>query len=668
MFYMQLVCRWRHAGFPALLFAAPLLMSAEPAAAVPAWQERLERAAATPETWRARAAEIRLHILVSAGLWPPFDRPPLEPVVFHRIERDGYTVEKVHFETWPGFHLTGNLYRPRGKTGPFPAVISPHGHWEAGRFNDTADGSVPGRAITFARLGFVVFSYDMVGFGDLKQLPHKFGEPLWGLSLLGLQLWNSLRAVDFLASLPDVDPARIGATGESGGGTQTFLLTAVDDRIACSAPVCMVAAEFQGGCLCENAPLLRIDLNNVEIAAAAAPRPLFLVSATGDWTKDNPVLEAPAIRGVYEKLRVPGQFGWVQFKADHNYNKDSREPVYAWFVQHLSDGRGLKERPDAGVKIIPEPPFEVEKREDLAVFGPGHELPTGAVDSPGLASFLKRKIRDQLDALRPRDQASLKRFLDLMGPVLEHTLGARWPDPAAIGVAASRDSVILSLPDDPGTDHPLLVKATPVETRPRRATLIVSPPNDPESRLLSERLAENGDLAAVLQLNAYRRRETPVRAGEDNSDRFPATYYRSALAWRVRDILAALAYLAGRKDVRGVRLVGLGEAGIPALLARALAPEKAGIEKTVVDVMGLDDGDETSWTGDRAHPGIMRIGGLRTAGILAAAGTGDLVIHDTSGRFASAWIRDAFRIAGRENAFVVSDKAWTADGILEALR
>jgi hypothetical protein len=100
----------------------------------PAWQERLERAAQSPQAWNARREDVRRQILVAAGLWPEFERPVLQPAVSGRLEREGYTVEKVRIETLPGFHLTGNLYRPLGKSGPFPAVVSPHGHWKNGRF------------------------------------------------------------------------------------------------------------------------------------------------------------------------------------------------------------------------------------------------------------------------------------------------------------------------------------------------------------------------------------------------------------------------------------------------------------------------------------------------------------------------------------------------------
>jgi dienelactone hydrolase len=680
-----------------LLPAAPVAMAATaegpPAraerAAASGWQARLDRAARTPEAWRARAAEIRLRVLVAAGLWPPFDRPHLQPVVFGRIERDGYTIEQVHFETWPGFHLTGNLYRPRKTAGPFPAVVSPHGHWKEGRFHDAPEGSVPARAINLARLGFVVFSYDMVGYGDCRQIPHRgdkpFGDAPWGLSLLGLQLWNSLRAVDFLCALPDVDPKRIGATGASGGATQTFLLAAVDDRIACAAPVCMVAGVFQGGCQCENAPLLRIDLNNVEIAAAAAPRPLLLVSATGDWTKDNPTLEAPAIRKVYERLGASDRFACVQFKAGHNYNVASRQAVYDWFLRWLLLPPPPAGSPPMEVHGLPEAPYEVEKRETLAVFGPGHPIPPGAVDAAGLGKHMKDTIRAQLEALRPRDAASLVRFRDLMGPAFRHALTVEWPELREFVVAAATRGS-----DDaaPSGAPPLVTvcytrHATVAEWRmppdaaaeaprpPRPATLILDetgPGGDRQAPMLVQRLAERGESGILLSVRAPERPEGIDHGTKEQREHFPLTYYTTPLAGRVQGVVAAVAYLSARRDVSGVRLVGIGRAGVPVLLARAVMPDRVKIDRTIVDVAGLDDASEAGWSGDLAHPGILRLGGLRAAGALAAAGPGDLVIHNTQSKFDAAWIRDAYKAAGREGALTVSESAWPPEKILGALK
>ena len=155
----------------------------------------------------------------------------------------------------------------------------------------------------------------MVGYNDTIQTPHVFGdarEQLWGFGPLGLQLWNSIRALDFLAGLPDVDAARLGATGASGGATQIFLLTAVDDRIKAAVPVNMISAIMQGGSPCENAPGLRFDTFNVEFGSMIAPRPLLMISASGDWTRNNLKEEVPAVRKIYDLYDAAAQMEAVQ--------------------------------------------------------------------------------------------------------------------------------------------------------------------------------------------------------------------------------------------------------------------------------------------------------------------------------------------------------------------
>src|SRR5207302_5436304 len=141
---------------------------------------------------------------------------------------------------------------------------------------------------------------------------------LWGLSLAGLQLWNSIRSLDFLQSRPEVDPERIGAAGASGGGTQTFLLAAVDERVKVAVPVNMISLHMQGGCLCENPPGLRLDTNNLEIAATIAPRPLLMIAATGDWTAETLEVEFPEMRRFYALLGAGGRLAAPRFEAPHN--------------------------------------------------------------------------------------------------------------------------------------------------------------------------------------------------------------------------------------------------------------------------------------------------------------------------------------------------------------
>src|SRR5690242_12937006 len=169
-------------------FLALHLSAAPPPSQLP---ERDQRAAQvktlnTPRTfppssskaeWEQRARAIREQALVSCGLWPLPEKTPLEAKIFGRIERDGYSVEKVYFQSYPGFYVAGNLYRPLGKgRGPFPGVLNPHGHWKDGRFADEASGSIAARCINFARQGMVAFSWDMVGYND-TQFAHPAGPP-----------------------------------------------------------------------------------------------------------------------------------------------------------------------------------------------------------------------------------------------------------------------------------------------------------------------------------------------------------------------------------------------------------------------------------------------------------------------------------------------------------
>src|SRR2546426_3862257 len=348
--------------------------------------------------WQGRAAYLREHVLASSGLLPLPEKTPLRAQVFDEQKHDDYSVAKVYFESRPGFFVTGNLYTPAGR-GPFPAVLLPHGHWIYGRLENTEISSIPGSAISLARQGFVAFTYDMVGYDDSRQLTHGFGgkrESLWGLSLAGLQLWNGIRSLDFLQSRPEVDGERIGCAGASGGGTQTFLLAAVDERVKVAVPVNMISLHMQGGCLCENPPGLRLDTDNVELAATIAPRPLLMVSATGDWTSETLQLEYPEMRKFYALFEAEDRVHAVQMQAEHNYNRQSREAVYAWMA------RWLKSTPPD--LQVPETPFEPDRLRDVLVFFdrplPGHAVTASELTEAWIASA-KRQLREA-DRLTPR--------------------------------------------------------------------------------------------------------------------------------------------------------------------------------------------------------------------------------------------------------------------------
>ncbi len=406
------------------------------------------------EDWPARQAGIRRRILVSQGLWPLPPQTPLNAVVHGRVVRDDYSVDRVYFESIPGHFVTGSLYRPLDKSGPCPGVLSPHGHWADGRFyghgteairQELVTGAerfevggrhpIQARAVQLARMGCIVLVYDMIGYADSVQLQHRpdkwshLDTPAdWGFfsvqadlrlqSMMGLQTWNSWCALDFLLSLPDVDPRRIGVTGASGGGTQSMIIAAIDDRVTAAMPCVMVSTAMQGGCTCENASLLRIDQGNVDIAAAIAPRPLGLTAAD-DWTVELRTQGFPDLARLYELLghrdRLTAAFN-THFK--HNYNHVNRAVMYAFFNRHFN--LGLEEP-------ILERDYQPLTREEATVWTDEHPVPSEALTGDAHERKLLTVVTQQSDAqladLVPETTADLAEYRHVVGGAWETILG-----------------------------------------------------------------------------------------------------------------------------------------------------------------------------------------------------------------------------------------------------
>ncbi len=335
--------------------------------------------------WDAYGRHVRTRMQDALGLSPWPKRTPLNPIVHSRRTYDGYSVENVMFESVPGYFVTGNLYRPLNARPPYAAILSPHGHYPRIQKMDDYENHArfwPGmqaRCATLARMGAVVFAIDMFGYGDSMQLVgqaahrHPFA--------LTLQTWNAMRAVDFLLSLDGVDPKRIGVSGESGGGTQTFLLSALDPRIALSAPVVMVSSYFFGGCQCESGlPIHRSSdhfVNNAMIAALFAPKPLLVVSDGADWTQHVPKIEFPFLQKIYGYYGAETQVANVHLPDEkHDYGPSKRAALYRFAAEKFGLNLSAAQSTDGA---IDESRVTTEKPAQLRVFTAKYPIPHHAL-------------------------------------------------------------------------------------------------------------------------------------------------------------------------------------------------------------------------------------------------------------------------------------------------
>jgi dienelactone hydrolase len=358
--------------------------------------------------WKARRESLR-NFLEDA--WGKFSQPPvsLEPRVLGELLRDGYRVEKLAFQTLPGIWMTANAYVPRGEPGQrFPAVLCVHGHWPGAK----QDPVVQSRCIGLVKLGFFVLCVDAFGAGE-RAIGTKLGEyhgemtgamllPI-GRPLSGIQVYENMRAVDYLQSRPDVIPDRIGITGASGGGNQSMYAGAFDERFRCIVPTCSVgtiqAYLTTACCMCEVVPGILRQCEEGDVLGLAVDRGLMVTSATQDafqFSVDQARTSVARAREIADILQPSGcaKVKHTIIEAPHHYNQPMREAMYGWMTKHLKDaGDGSP---------IPEPPVTPEDPETLRCF-PGDSRPEDWITIPRFAAAEGRGI---LEARRMTADAS----------------------------------------------------------------------------------------------------------------------------------------------------------------------------------------------------------------------------------------------------------------------
>lgn len=616
--------------------------------------------------WEGRSEQVRRQMLVALGLWPLPTRTPQKAVVHGLVDRDEYTVERVYLESFPGHFVTGNLYRPKSGPARKPGVLCPHGHWAQGRFYDAGESGLKreldngweklpcgaryplqARCVHLARMGCVVFHYDMVGYADSVQIPHRPGmraemntSENWGYfspqaelhlqNMMGLQTWNSIRVLDWFSSLPDVDAQRIGVTGASGGGTQTFILCAIDPRPLVAFPAVMVSTAMQGGCTCENACYLRIGTSNVEFAALFAPKALGLTCAN-DWTKEMPTKGFPELQQLYSLFEASDRLHLAAFlDHPHNYNYHSRLVMYRWMNKHLGLGHA---------EPIDERRFQPLSREEMTVWTEGHPKPPSGPDyERSLLRWITEDSRKQLEALIPRTGELLAEFRRVMGGAMDVMIGRSLPAAAEIEFEPRFDRSLDDFTWVGGIVRQVKYKEEipvyvflPRGGRFNGTAILCVTPTGKEALLQSDGTPHEAVIEAlqagcgVVAMDLFGQGESTLdgqpitrnRLDPKRKDYAGYTYgYNHPLfSQRVHDILTVLSAVRSRPEVQRVYLVGLGGAG--RWVAGALTQARTAVDRAVVDTQGFRFRNLTAIDDPDFLPGAVKY--LDLPGMLALA-------------------------------------------------
>lgn len=549
------------------------------------------------QEWIQRRAVVRERTLAALGLNPLPDRLPLDVRRGGTLEREGYRVERLYWQTWPGVFASGWLYLPTSPGAldtPVPAVLNPHGHWENGARHPV----VQSRLIGLAKLGYVALAVDSVHVYDYST----------GLTPLSAMTYANLRALDLLCGMPEVDRERIGITGASGGAQQAMYLLALDDRPK-AAVLAVLVTYFQRimmpeghHCACNHVPGLMRFTDQPELCAVASPKALQFLTVTGDWTAPFPEHELGELRSVYRLWGQEDRLSHQQFPGPHDYNQEMRETAYTWFERELRGNR--KAAP------VMEPEHTVEELETLNALD---ARPEGDLGPDGIIAWYRKRVvaqPPQLESKQSRrnyQERARTELAELLGePTPIVTLETELHREMKVGARAAQ---LVSFRSEPDVRIPAVWVPGTVP-RPWRSVLALHP----EGKLG----ALNSPLVRGLLDAGYAVLAPDVRLrGEQHRE-----WLQNSLLWgrpeagmAATDAGACVQWLLEREEVdpRSVLVVGEGDQGITALLAMSADERIAG---GVADCLGTTyrDGGE----GLPVIPNVLRVADVPQIASLAA--------------------------------------------------
>jgi cephalosporin-C deacetylase-like acetyl esterase len=635
---------------------------------------------ATLAAWQTRRQELRRAMLAAMGPMP--DKPcALEPRVLGTLKRPGYRIEKLVFQSRPDVWVTGSLYLPDPARQARPAVLAVHGHWAGAR----RDPVVQARCLGLVHLGFVVFAVDAFGAGERFTRPAPgtyhgalYGSTLWpsGQTLLGMQVYDNRRAVDYLCSRPEVDPRRLGITGASGGGNQSMNAGALDDRLGAVVPVCSVGtyqAYLRAACcVCELLPGALRFTEEGDVLALVAPRALMVINATRDafqFSVEEARISLQRARAVYELHKVPDKVRHTTFDSGHAYSQPMREAMYGWMTRWLkNEGKG---------KPIAEPKHEIDKPEDLACY-PDGKRPANFLLLPEYAARAARPLLERANAGRPDHREAWESTAMDRRSELRRVLGEFPPRRAnARPGTATTEGMLRTLPvviePEPNMPLPALWRARTdraAGAHPACLLLHLEGKQQAVAHPLAAALLERGwsILAPDLRATGATRPANDAIAGapDHNSAEHALWVGRPLLGQWTFDASCLLDWIAAQPNVDRQRLsvVGIGPAGLVALCAAALFDDRVASAGAI--------GQWASYVTTKPYPagtsmgvlapGILHIGDVPHLAALAAprrlliaeARTPqNRALGDKDLRDAFAFPRNVYRVLERENALAL---------------